>query len=133
MVEKVVYRDILYALIIKANFKKEGVEFFTENDFPVQMGYMNREKGYTIARHKHSPVNTHPISGMSQEILIIRSGKIKVDIYSTMDEWISTVVVESGDVIMFLKGGHGFEMLEASEFLEIKQGPFGGTYEKIPF
>lgn len=133
MIKRIVQGDILYALIIKANYKREGVEFFTENDYPVQMGYMNREKGYTIARHKHSSVNTHTIPGMNQEVLVIRSGRIKIDVYNTMDEWISTVVVESGDVIMFMRGGHGFEMLEASEFLEIKQGPFGGTYEKILF
>lgn len=133
MIEKVVHGDILYALIIKANYKREGVEFFTENDYPIQLGYMNREKGYTIARHKHSLVNTHTIPGMNQEILVIRKGKIKIDLYSTMDALISTVVVESGDVIMFMRGGHGFEMLEASEFLEIKQGPFGGAYEKILF
>jgi len=30
-------------------------------------------------------------------------------------------------------GGHGFEMLEASEIVEVKQGPYAGDQDKTRF
>lgn len=133
MIERIEHGNILYALIIKANYKQEGVKFFTENEYAIQMGYMNREKGYAIARHKHKPVTGAQVPGMNQEIIIVRQGRIKVDLYDQQDNPITTVIVESGDIIMFFSGGHGFEILEPSDFIEIKQGPFGGDSEKILF
>jgi hypothetical protein len=37
------------------------------------------------------------------------------------------VVLNSGDTILLASGGHGFEMLEDTEMLEIKQGPYSGV------
>jgi len=49
--------------------------------------------------------------------------------------WISTTknknnleshVLSQHDVILLIKGGHGFEVLEEIEMFEIKQGPYVG-------
>jgi hypothetical protein len=39
----------------------------------------------------------------------------------------------TGDVILLAAGGHGFEMLEDSQIIEIKQGPYVGEEDKIRF
>jgi hypothetical protein len=42
-------------------------------------------------------------------------------------------VLETGDVILLVSGGHGFEMLEDSEMIEVKQGPYTGDSDKTRF
>jgi mannose-6-phosphate isomerase-like protein (cupin superfamily) len=41
--------------------------------------------------------------------------------------------LESGDVILLIKGGHGFEVLEELEMIEVKQGPYLGEQDKVRF
>ena len=38
-----------------------------------------------------------------------------------------------GDVILLADGGHGFKMLEPSEIIEVKQGPYCGEQDKVRF
>jgi hypothetical protein len=42
-------------------------------------------------------------------------------------------VVDCGDVILLAYGGHGFEMLEPTEMIEVKQGPYAGDNDKTRF
>jgi hypothetical protein len=42
-------------------------------------------------------------------------------------------VLESGDVILLSNGGHGFEVLEEVEMIEVKQGPYCGDEDKTRF
>ena len=42
-------------------------------------------------------------------------------------------ILEQGDVILLADGGHGFKMLEDSEIIEIKQGPYSGDKDKVRF
>ena len=56
MIEKVVHRETLYALIIRENFREDGIKFFTPQDFSQQLGYMNRPKNYKIQPHSHNKV-----------------------------------------------------------------------------
>ena len=41
--------------------------------------------------------------------------------------------LKAGDVVVLLSGGHSFTMLEPSQLVEIKQGPYLGEKEKIRF
>ena len=79
MLVKISHKKKLLAIIIKANFKKEGVEFFTPNNFSQQLGYMKRAKGYIIDPHIHNPV-TREVE-YTKEVLFIKSGKVRVDFY----------------------------------------------------
>ena len=38
-----------------------------------------------------------------------------------------------GDVILLIQGGHGFEVLEEVEMIEVKQGPYVGERDKTRF
>jgi NADPH-dependent ferric siderophore reductase len=131
MVEKVMNGEQLLAIILRASFVSEGINFFTPPEFSQQLGYMNRPKGYTIGPHKHEIVQRNVT--ITQEVLFLKQGKLRVDFYGEDHHHVASRVLETGDVILLASGGHGFEMLEKSEIIEVKQGPYYGDQNKIQF
>ena len=132
MIERIETEEkILLAIIIRNSYQKEGIEFFTESHYSQQLGYMKRPSGYTIPPHKHRMVKREVLQ--TQEVLFIRSGKVKVDFFTDDHAFVSSTVLNKGDVILLAAGGHGFEMLEESEIIEVKQGPYEGDEDKIRF
>jgi len=131
MIEEVKFGQSLLAIIIRSNYKKEGISFFTPGDFSQQLGYMNRPKGYVIDPHVHNLVERKVT--LTQEVLYIKSGKVRVDFYNENRDYLESRIVETGDVILLASGGHGFEMIENSEMIEIKQGPYCGDEDKVRF
>ncbi len=131
MIEKVLYKEDLYAIIIRENFREDGIKFFTPQDFSQQLGYMNRPKNYKIQPHSHNEVKR--IVKLTNEVLFIKSGKCRVNFYDNDKKYIMNKVLEKGDFILLAYGGHGFEMLEDTEIIEIKQGPYAGEGDKTRF
>ncbi|TCD28961.1 hypothetical protein EZ456_02025 [Pedobacter psychrodurus] len=131
MIDQVYHQSKLLAVIVRAQFKKDGIEFFTPGDFSQQLGYMNRPKGYIIDPHVHNLVERKVT--LTQEVLYIKSGKVRVDFYDDERNYLESRIVSTGDVILLAAGGHGFEMLESSEMIEIKQGPYCGDEDKVRF
>lgn len=131
MITTVTNKGQVLSIIIPSDFKKEGIEFFTPDDFSQQLGYMNRPKGYQIPPHRHNPVERKVT--LTQEVLYIKSGSVRVDFYDDAQEYLESRVVRKGDVILLAAGGHGFEMLEPSEIIEVKQGPYSGEADKVRF
>jgi len=131
MVEQIIFKGLILGIIIKNNYKKEGISFFTPDDFSQQLGYMNRPEGYVIPPHVHNVVERKV--DLTQEVLLIKSGKVRVDFYDEAKNYIESRIVEQGDVILLAHGGHGFQMLEPSEMIEVKQGPFCGEMDKVRF
>jgi len=131
MIERIVAEDAIIAIIIRAGFHKEGIEFFTPDNFSQQLAYMNRPAGYSITPHIHNKVERSVF--YTQEVLFIRKGRVKITFYDDGRKLIATRILESGDVILLASGGHGFEMLEPTEMIEVKQGPFAGEDDKTRF
>lgn len=131
MIEQVSFQEKLFAIIIRANYKKEGISFFTPGDFSQQLGYMNRPKGYIIEPHVHNLVERKVT--LTQEVLYIKAGKVRIDFYNNERIYLESRIVETGDVVLLAFGGHGFEMLETSEMIEVKQGPYCGDEDKVRF
>ena len=129
--EHVYEEDKLLAIILRTNFKKSGIDFFTPLDFSQQLGYMNRPKGYKIQPHLHNKVER--TIQYTQEVLFIKNGLVRVDFYKSDKSYFKSKLLETGDVILLSFGGHGFEMLEESEIIEVKQGPFAGNIDKSRF
>lgn len=131
MVTKIIHNSALLAIVIRAEYKSEGIEFFTDDKSSQQLGYMKRPKDYVIPPHRHNiiPREVH----LTQEVLFIKSGKVRVDFYDKEQNYIQSTIVEKGDVILLADGGHGFKMLETSEIIEVKQGPYCGETDKIRF
>jgi hypothetical protein len=130
-IDRVIYEKKLLAIIIRSDYSKEGIKFFTPNDFSQQLAYMNRPAGYTIAPHIHNKVQREVF--YTQEVLFIKKGKVKIDFYDDNRHCIDTCILETGDVILLASGGHGFEMLEPTEMIEVKQGPYAGEDDKTRF
>ena len=131
MIEQLVYKNVLLAIIIKNNFRQSGIEFFTPSEFSQQLGYMNRPKGYVIEPHIHKHVERTVV--LTQEVLLIKSGKVRIDFYDNDQTYVDERTVSKGDVILLAAGGHGFEILEDAEIIEIKQGPYVADADKIRF
>lgn len=131
MIEKVMHDDTPLALILRANYYADGIQFFTPNDFSQQLGYMNRPRGHVIPPHVHNPVAREV--QFTKEVLIIRSGKVRADFYDDNQNYLESRILNQGDIVLLAFGGHGFEMLEDSEIVEVKQGPYAGENDKSRF
>lgn len=130
-VETILSGAEIIAIIIRHDFHDEGIRFFTPGSYSQQLGYMNRPAGYMIDPHVHVPVRREV--SLTKEVLLIRRGKIRVDFYSDEEIYLESRTLTSGDVILLIKGGHGFEMIEDTEMIEIKQGPYAGDQDKRRF
>lgn len=131
MIEYISYNNKILSIIIRANFKKDGIEFFTPPEFSQQLAYMKRPKGYVIQPHVHNQFQREVF--YTKEVLFIKSGRVRVDFYDEDAQYIKSIILESGDVILLAFGGHGFEMLEETEIIEVKQGPYAGEMDKKKF
>jgi hypothetical protein len=119
------------AIIIRASFQDEGIKFFTPDDYSLQLAYMNRPIGYEIKPHVHCRVDRQ--TQLTQEVLVMKSGKLRVDFYNDEKFYLTSRVLMQGDVILLASGGHGFEALEAVEIIEVKQGPYAKDLDKVRF
>jgi hypothetical protein len=131
MIKKIICQNRELAIILPASFRSEGIIFFTPNDFSQQLGYMSRPNGYIIPPHVHNPVVREV--QYTKEVLFIKSGKVRVDFYDDNQNYLESHILCQGDVILLAFGGHGFEMLEPSEMIEVKQGPYAGDEDKTRF
>lgn len=131
MVKNILINKKLVAIIISSSYKSEGITFFTPQDFSQQLGYMNRPKDYTIAPHFHNNVPRN--INFTKEVLFIKSGKVRVDFYNDDKSYLESYLLNAGDIILLAYGGHGFKMLEPSEIIEVKQGPYAGDLDKNTF
>ena len=131
MIQRIFKESIILAIILRANYQSEGIEFFTPNNFSQQLGYMNRPKGYEIPPHIHNKIDRN--IEYTNEVLLIKSGKVRVDFYDENKIYFQSEILNKGDVILLVKGGHGFEMIEKSEIIEIKQGPYVDDKDKARF
>jgi hypothetical protein len=132
-IETVSHASATLAIIVRAGYRlaEPGIAFFTPSTFSQQLGYMHRPAGHVIDAHIHKPVrrDVH----FTREVLLIRTGRVRVDFYSESGEYVESRVLDAGDVILLASGGHGFEILEAAEIIEIKQGPYAGDADKVRF
>ena len=131
MIENIMHNDELLSVIIRARYKSSEIEFFTPGDFPQQLGCMNRAKNYVIEPHVHNAVERVVV--YTQEVLFIKKGRVRVDYYNDAKEYLESRILEQGDVVLLASGGHGFKMIEDSEIIEVKQGPYVEKQDKIRF
>lgn len=129
--KKIIHNEQLIAIIIPHDFSKNGIEFFTPPELSQQLAYMKRPEGYAIQPHTHNTVERYIANTL--ETLFIKSGKVKIDLYDNNNQFIQDIIVTAGDIILLVSGGHGFTMLEESEMIEVKQGPYMGDQDKVRF
>jgi hypothetical protein len=121
-IEHVIIDEIVAAIIVRSSFNPDGIQFVTPDDYSQQLGYMRRPAGYRIQPHIHLQVERK--ASFTQEVLYVRKGRVRVDFYREDESYVDSREITTGDVILLSTGGHGFEMLEESELIEVKQGPY---------
>lgn len=121
----------LLAVIITRDFHEPGIHFFTPAEFSQQLAFMRHPAGKIIDPHVHNPVSRS--LQYTQEVLFVKSGKLRVDFYDQQRQYLESRILEGGDVILLASGGHGFEILEEIEMIEVKQGPYAGDMDKTRF
>lgn len=131
MLEEIRDQENTIAIILRATHRSTGIEFLTPKEFSQQLGYMHHPAGYKIAPHIHN-VNPRLIL-YSQEVIVVKSGSLRIDFYTHAQDYLESRVLKTGDVILIASGGHGFEMLENTEIIEIKQGPYTGINDRTIF
>ncbi len=131
LVESVIHSGRMLALVISGRFREPGIHFFTPTEFSQQLAYMEHPAGKLIAPHVHNPVPREV--QYTQEVLFIRKGRLRVDFYDHEQAYLKSRILEAGDVILLIEGGHGFEVLEDVEMIEVKQGPYAGERDKTRF
>ena len=132
MVEKIYHKKKLYALIVRARFrKKKGISFFTPNDTNQQFGYMKHNKGHIIKPHKHKKRTTKIF--YTTEVIILFKGRLRVDFYDQKQKYLFSKIIKEKDIIMLVHGGHGFKVLKNIEMIEVKQGPYSMIKDKKKF
>jgi hypothetical protein len=131
VIERIESSGELLALVVSHRYDAPGVSFFTPGDLSQQLAYMHHPAGTTIDPHIHNKVDRRV--QLTQEVLFIRRGRLRVDFYDMDQMYLESRVLEPGDAILLVQGGHGFEVLEELEMFEVKQGPYTGDRDKTRF
>ena len=131
MINSIINKGKTLAIILRTTYKEKGINFFTPNEFSQQLAYMNRPSGYEIQPHLNNVVQREV--QFTKEVLFIKSGKVRVDFYDDEKNYLESRILVSGDVILLAFGGHGFEMIDDTEIIEVKQGPYVGEADKTKF
>ena len=119
------------ALVIRASFNEPGIHFLTPPNFSQQVAVMRHPAGKKLDPHVHNLVNRQVL--YTQEVLMIRKGRLKVTLYNSARKRLRVLELTDGDVILLCGGGHAFEMLEETTMIEVKQGPYAGENDKTRF
>ena len=130
-VEMVKKKDKLLAMIISNDYWCEGVDFITPNEYSQQVAYMHHPTGKMIDSHIHNLVHRNVV--LTQEVLFIKKGLLRVDFYDEYKDYLESRKLYAGDFILLISGGHGFQVLEEVEMIEVKQGPYAGEKDKKRF
>jgi len=131
IIERIESSGKLLALIIRRQHDKPGITFFTPSELSQQLAYMHHPTGKVIEPHVHNPMPRQVV--MTQETLFIRRGKLRVDFFDETRNYVASRILEAGDLILLVQGGHGFEVLEELEMFEVKQGPYTSDADKTRF
>jgi len=127
--EDIKHNNSVIAQIFYLQPIQPGVHFYCENESSLQVGKQLRAKGEKIRPHRHIPMKVEREETL-KEVLYIERGKVKITFYTDQWEEIGTRILNRGDMVLLIQGGHGFEMLEETEMIEIKQGPYDPTATK---
>ena len=122
MIEKVVINNEVHAEIIRSNIKVDQTTFFSDASSSFQFGLVSHEKGYEEKPHYHKTFDRKIMD--CQQMLFVQFGKVEVIFYDELKNQISSSILNQGDSINIIKGIHAIKMIENSQCITVKQGPF---------
>lgn len=117
----------LYGQIVEESDWEKSVNFVTPPKNNLQVATMQRPIS-TIEPHVHKETARNVVG--TQEVLIILEGSMRVTFFEVDGDFLASHIVGKGQVIVLIAGGHSFEILSPLKMVEVKQGPYGGPFEK---
>lgn len=129
--KRITHDQVLLALVVRRDVAVKETTFLTEGDLNLQAGFITYPAGGVIPRHVHHPIERRIVG--TPEAILVRQGRCELQVYDDNRNLVATCELERGDLVMLFAGGHGFEVLEDTILLEIKQGPYPGADEKERF
>ncbi|MCX6003852.1 MAG: hypothetical protein NTX46_05540 [Chloroflexi bacterium] len=123
--ERVIDGGVTLAIIIRGKDWEPGLNFVSSEADYQQVGIWGYDKGKVLNPHIHLVAPRESLH--TQEVVFIKNGSIRANIYNTNKKFLKSVELEQGDTIILLNGGHGYEILEDNtSVLEVKNGPYVG-------
>lgn len=123
--ENITHGDVTLAIVVRAEDWEDGLNFVSSKADYQQVGIWGYDRGKLLNPHIHlvAPREVR----YTQEVVFVRDGRIRADIYGAGKKLVKSVELKSGDAIILLAGGHGYEILDDhTRVLEIKNGPYVG-------
>lgn len=119
-------RETVLAILIRGADWENGLNFASSQDDFIQAGTWKYDKGTKLLAHIHKTVPRRVLR--TQEVMFVKEGRVKADIYTEKHERLQTLELGKNDALILLCGGHGFEVLEdGTQVLEVKNGPYVGA------
>lgn len=116
--------ELLAILVRSSASSEEKYNFLTDSSAPLQLGMNFYRAGDKIPGHFH--LSREIRLDQIQEVIVIGHGKTRLTLYDRARNKIAEPVLERGDVVLLASGGHGFDILEDTKIVEVKQGPYDG-------
>ena len=123
--------NTLIAIILVHNYYNKGLNFLTDSNHSLQLAYINNPAGHEVSKHCHPRYDR--IISETMECLIVKQGEVEVTFYDNNQKLINSVTILSGDLVLFIDGGHSLKNIVQSELIEIRQGPFNPSLDKLKF
>ena len=124
--EKIMDGDLTLAIIVRHADWEEGLNFVSSEEDYQQVATWEYDRGQKLAPHIH--LNAPRKILRTQEVIFVKDGCLRADIYTEQKKFLKSVELETGDTIILLNGGHGYEILsDNTKVLEVKNGPYVGA------
>jgi len=128
MNKRIEFKDIhgtLLAYKVHGELPEGLCPYSDENDF-IQLLSWHYQAGKKLPSHMHLPVPRNATH--TQEIIVVLSGRLRTDVFDVERHPVAQVLVGAGECMVFLQGGHGYEILEdGTRVFEMKNGPYPGA------
>lgn len=120
--ERITDKDVTLAIIIRDGDWEEGTYHVSSDSDYLRAGTFGYGKGKKFQAHIHLVAPRE--ASRTQEIIFVKDGRIRADIFTEKRQFLKSVDLSGGDVIIMLAGGHGYEILEdGTRMLEVQNGP----------
>jgi hypothetical protein len=118
--DKVFYKNQIIG--IRFRILLSGSIPLTDKEEPLQMVSLKHPGGAYLKAHMHKP--RQRITKRLQECLVVKRGKVKLDLYGPDKKFFKYIYLSAGDVFLLMLGGIGIHIIKDAEMIEIKNGPF---------
>jgi cupin fold WbuC family metalloprotein len=130
-VREIRHNGVVVCTVVRRSLDPRSTCFLTGDESPLQVGLIVHPAGHVIPRHRHVPITRQLHE--TGEVLMVRSGRCIVELFTRAGELLDQVELAEGDVVILMGAAHRLTMQEDTVLFEVKQGPYTGPEEKEIF